>query len=266
MKKILIIGAKGAIGSELTKKLSSDYKIYPINNRFKYDEYEKKILSIKPEYIINAAGVVSNQLDACLSENFYLTETILRIVYKNNLNTRILAIGSAAEYGQVKNSNKGIKETNKLNPINNYGLSKCMQTLLIKKYSNEGLDIVTARVFNIDSTKVNSNLFIGSLIKQIKDYKNNKIRKIKIGNLTAKRDYIQLDKASDKIINILLYGNKGEIYNVGSGKLTSMRTILKKYLKIYNVDIKNIEYVKHRSTGVLKIYSDNTKYDKLIKK
>lgn len=262
MKKVIIVGANGTIGSELKKQLSIYNTVIPVTKHLKFSAYQKLISNEVPDFIINAAGIVSNDLNECLEVNFYLTESIFKALSLSKIKCRVLLIGSAAEYGLIEDQNNGVKETANMNPISNYGLSKCMQSLLARKYFNQGVDIVIARVFNIQAENLNNNLFLGSLINQIKQFKSGKIKNIHLGNISTFRDYIDLSAACNKIINVLINGKSGEIYNIGSGTPVSMKTLLLAYLKKYDVDYKNIIFTPHPE-GVFKIYSDNTKYNKL---
>jgi GDP-4-dehydro-6-deoxy-D-mannose reductase len=127
-----------------------------------------------------------------------------------------------------------------------------------------GVDVVVGRVFNIDSEALSTKLFLGNLIDQIIKIKKGDSDRIEIGLLDASRDYIDIEKAIKKLLLIIRFGKKGEIYNVGSGYAVSMREIMNKYLKKYKIDPIIIENKKEQKDRIKIIYSDNEKYEKLI--
>ena len=97
--------------------------------------------------------------------------------YKFAKKSRVLLVGSSAEYGNIEEGESPISELHPLNPTSIYGLTKIFQTHLMRLYVElHGLDIVMARVFNLNGKGISDKLFIGSLYKQIKDFKSNKIK------------------------------------------------------------------------------------------
>ena len=94
-----------------------------------------------------------------------------------------------------------------------------------------GLDVVMARVFNLNGKGISDKLFIGNLYKQIKDFKSNKIKEILLGNINNERDYISVNNAVIAYKKIMKNGKTGEIYNVGSGKPEKIECILNQILK-----------------------------------
>ena len=104
------------------------------------------IEEINPDEIYHLAGSFSNDFNVDLESNLIITRNILESVYRLTKKTRILLIGSCAEYGRIKEDDSPISELHPINPTSIYGLTKIFQTYLMKLYVElHGLDIVMAR-------------------------------------------------------------------------------------------------------------------------
>ena len=244
-KTILITGSEGFTGKVLLSLLKNNGakvvctglskkadKLYYQCNLANEKSVMNMIRKIKPDEIYHLAGSFSNDFKIDLESNLITTKNILESVYKSTKKSRILLIGSSAEYGSIKEGDSPISELHPLSPTSIYGLTKIFQTYLMRLYVElHGLDIVMARVFNLNGKGISDKLFIGSLHKQIKDFKSNKIKEILLGNINNERDYISVNNAVIAYKKIMKNGKTGEIYNVGSGKPEKIECILNQILK-----------------------------------
>jgi len=244
-KTILITGSYGFTGKVLLSLLKNNgAKVFCTGLSKKRDKLyyqcnlanEKSVMNmieeIKPDEIYHLAGSFSNDFNIDLESNLITTKNILESVYKFAKKSRVLLVGSSAEYGNIEESESPISELHPLNPTSIYGLTKIFQTHLMRLYVElHGLDIVMARVFNLNGKGISDKLFIGSLYKQIKDLKSNKIKEILLGNINTERDYISVNNAVIAYKKIMKNGKTGEIYNVGSGKPEKIESILNQILK-----------------------------------
>lgn len=277
-KSIVVFGANGFIGSNLAKyvidnNLLDEYSFLFVGNktivnkldRLKYELLDLTnvdlltdfLLRVKPNYIINLAGVIDNlSLDNCLQVNAELPRKIIEIVLQHNLVLdNILLIGSAAEYGE--NVNFPISESEELQPLNNYGLSKVIQTEYFKFYSQR-VNINIARTFNVIGPFISNKLAIGAFIDKIS--KCNNEGTIHTGSLSSKRDYLHVNDVIAAFFCILFNGKSGQIYNVCSGKGISMNDILDSLIKASGKNIKVVvDDTLFRPVNVPVSYGDNSK-------
>lgn len=130
MKKVLLIGKNGQLGSELAKDASAfDLEIFSFCKEeldvTNYMQMKEKIEKIKPDIVINTSAyhVVSmceqNPLLA-MAVNFIAVQNLARICQENN----IIFVTYSSDY--VFNGTKGTPndEYDTLNPLQVYGLSK----------------------------------------------------------------------------------------------------------------------------------------------
>ncbi|MBM3701252.1 MAG: NAD-dependent epimerase/dehydratase family protein, partial [Actinobacteria bacterium] len=166
MKRVLIIGASGFTSKYLYNFINSpDKEIFfcDLVNAFDkkllrrwyktdfsdFKEAYRIISEINPDQIYNLAGSFSNDFETDYRNNVLLTKNIFDSILKLNINTRVLIIGSAAEYGVINIKDNPIKEDYKLNPASIYGLTKVFQTNLMTYYFNsKKINVVMVRTFN----------------------------------------------------------------------------------------------------------------------
>lgn len=247
MNKLLIIGAAGFTGrhqlaffknnlSHSQTELIAVDRIDPLPknsqnitwrkvNALNPTELESLIVTEKPAYIINFAGLfASDHFQDLYQANVELPQRLLEIIRKNAIPIqKLLLIGSAAEYG--KPTQLPISEDAPLNPVNPYGLSKVYQTQLAQYYHrNYGIPVVIARTFNVTGDGLSPQLSIGSFAKQIAEAKNGDT--LYVGNIDTKRDFLAIEDVVRYYNMLLFHGTPGEIYNVCSGNAVSIRSLL----------------------------------------
>jgi len=280
---ILVTGASGFVGRHLLDYL----KKYPDSNctglaRTSSNEdnnlacnlsdltqIDNVIKRLKPGLIFHTAGSFSNHFETDLESNVVCTKNILESIKEYSPASRIVLMGSAAEYGEIKNEENPVAEDHPLNPISIYGWSKAAHTQLAQLYSKTyGLDIVIARTFNLLGKGMSDRLFIGRIEKQIQSIRSGESQRISVGNLDAERDYIDINEACVLYDKIARKGKAGEVYNVGSGKAISMRTLLKNLLQQEELDFSIVDENSREKntphTEVSVIYANIDKVKKLV--
>ncbi len=280
MKKILITGSAGFSGRHFKQYLQSfddvevtgiDINSSPERNEIQCDllrleEIERIMKKIRPDYIIHLAGI--NKCDDFRQYyylNLFTTINLLEAVVINNLlNSRILVISSSAVYGL--SSSLKVKENDPLNPITFYGNSKlAMESIVFQYIRNYNLRINVARPFNIIGTGQPKTLVVSAFLDRLSKIKSKKAPSVlKVGNLSAIRDFIDVRDVVRAYWKILNTDISGEIYNIGTSLPTRVETILSKLIRLIKVDVK-IEYdrSKIQKHDVPRQVADTSKISKL---
>lgn len=276
---ILVTGANGALGKVLLPILREKYKESVIGTgRDKADvtdyffcdltdviSVKTLIKKVRPRLIYHLAGSFTGEFDNDFRVNTLSAKYIFDSILAENLDSRIVIFGSAAEYGAIAPDDNPISETFPCRPVSVYGLTKNYQTEMAAFYARTtNLMIVTVRLFNLAIQGQSQRLFFGRADALIQSYLRGEISQLVFGNLDSERDYIELESAVEQILTIADHGISGEIYNVGSGLPKKMRAILKK--KIDKVAIPHEAIVELSSEAVGRvgfdvpiIYADMTK-------
>lgn len=249
---IFITGAAGFSGKCLNKHINSEKVLLARPQQQNSEELDKFVLcdlldadkvseliaKYKPEKIFHLAGSFTNDYEQDYKANVISTKNILEAVKEHCPTTRVLLVGSAAEYGMISQEQCPVKESLKLNPFNIYGLTKINQVTLMDYYVNvHALNIVMARPFNLYGRGISPRLFIGKVYQDITLLKEGVISEIALGNLDSARDYISIEDAIKHYIKIMDVGTSGEAYNVASGKPTKIKDILSTILAEEALDL-----------------------------
>lgn len=281
MNAVLVTGATGALGQAVIARLRKDgnYRIVA-TSRHRDDETGVQLDLRNPELIsalinravpnliLHLAATFSPDFDEAYAVNVDATRRLLDAVQESGSRMRVLLVGSAAEYGAVRPEENPIREDHVLNPVSIYGLSKAWQTQLAGLYSSRGVDVVVARVFNLDGPGLTERLFIGRLQKQINEVLAGRKSVIEIGSLSATRDYLTTAEAADQILSIAEHAESGRVYHVASGIPVTMRDVLVHYLAINKLDISIVressELTRRTGYDVPVIYADTTNTRQLM--
>ncbi|MEM7819487.1 MAG: GDP-mannose 4,6-dehydratase [Candidatus Aenigmatarchaeota archaeon] len=173
------------------------------------------------------------------NSNVLGTLNLLEVVRKSRFNPKILITGSSEEYGLVFPEEIPIKETNQLRPLSPYAVSKVAQDLLGFQYHQSyGMKIVRTRCFNIIGPRSGSKIVSANFAIQIAEIeKYNKEPVIYVGNLTPKRDFVDVRDIAKAYFLALTKCKSGEVYNICSEKAIEIKYILDTYLKLSKVKI-----------------------------
>lgn len=279
--KAIITGASGFLGRNLLQYLSKldcelytlgrnkvgQYKHYNIEEKINKDSIEKAITQIKPDYIFHLAGnVVTNNIFNSFAVNTFIAAQILQSLTENNLDysTKVVIIGTAAEYGLINPNNLPVSESRSTRPINLYGKSKLAQTEIALSWQNNNKKLFVLRPFNIIGPGMPSHLALGNFMNQISSMKKNDI--LKTGNLDTARDFIDVRDAVKIIWHLADNENAyGEIINLCSGKSIHLIKLVEKMIKLSRKDIK-IKTTKQlkRKHDMKDHYGDNQKLMELL--
>jgi len=279
MKKVLILGINGFTGRHfqeyiIKKRLREDFVFFgadlsgrpgqAVKKYMRVDLRERKntksmLLKLKPDYIINlAASSRSADFNEMRDVNAGISRNLLDLLVKHSLPVRnLLLIGSAAEYGRQRRL--PVKEDAGLHPVNDYGLSKLLQTVLAEFYCRSyGLNVNIARTFNLIGRGMPSSLCAGYFAQKIRDSGDNAV--IRTGNLRSRRDFLAVEDAVDAYWKILLLGKRGETYNVCSGRSYLIKEILDGLIKASGKRITAVvDKKKLRGDDITDIRGDNRK-------
>ena len=282
---IVITGAGGFLGQHLInylyKILSEDFSIFNLSSKkipncknYKIDDITDKeqinlaISSIKPDYLFHLAGTSDNSLDddSIKSVNIIFANNLLSSLEKNNLHnhTKIIIVGSSAEYGHINPNDLPINEDLKPKPESIYGKTKYEQTLNSILWQQSHRKLVVVRPFNIIGENIPKHLAIGNFYSQIQLIPYEGI--LKTGNLNIKRDFIDVYDVVC-IMWKLINNNKayGEVVNICTGTPSLLIDLVNQMISLSEKKIKcKIEKNRVRNDDIKVHYGDNKKLISII--
>lgn len=273
--KVVIIGASGFVGSYLAYELESaghsviktDLPELDLLNAAQVDAF---VANHSPDAVVNLAAISSVRTSwiyptNTISVNVNGTLNLLEAVRKHAPKAKTLLIGSAEEYA-IPKGYKALKETDPLEASNPYGISKIAQENFAQLYRQKyGMSIVCTRSFNHTGIGQTTTFALPSFVKQVATIdKSGNPGKILVGNLSAWRDFSDVEDVVHVYRMLLENENEFDIYNVGSGIANKIEDLLKNViLKFTSVDIEIVVAPKKvRPVEIPYLCADNTRIKK----
>src|SRR5262249_41085212 len=124
-------------------------------------------------------------------------------------------------------------------PTTPYAASKAAADLASYQYTQSaGLDIVRARPFNHMGPRQSADFASAAFAKQVAAIEcGEQAPQLQTGNLSPARDVTDVRDMVDAYVRIMRSGQTGEAYNIGTGKVASMQTVVEGLLKLARVPI-----------------------------
>ena len=267
MKKILITGHTGFIGQHMVEVLKQKYEIIGVsrkNTGIKIKNLKKDVRKITmkdiPEEIdciIHLASLTDvqycqqNPLE-CFDVNITGTQNVLEIARQKK--SKFIFMSSSHVYGIPKKL--PISENNQTNPMSTYSHSKVIGEMLCNAYSkNYDLDISIARIFSVYGAHSPQHQVITKILNHLIFQK-----KLQLGNLFPKRDFIHIQDVISAIITLVKQTNGFNIYNIGTGKSSSINEVMSILTEITKKNIQiETDITKINNNEIKEIRSDSSK-------
>lgn len=272
-ERVLVTGGGGFIGSRLIKRLTAHNKVKTLDH---FQTTDPKQLPTDVEIIrsdvnnqtalrsgLRDTTVVFHQAgvsgtSACEANLFRSHETnttgTLRLLEEcTNHELTVIVASSASVYGSQPSG--PIPETAETRPTNNYGVQKLLAEQYADTYFQESdLDIRILRYFNVFGTQEVTNDYHG-LPGKFLDCALSEQKLTLAGDGSQTRDFVHVSDVVDANVGAAAHGSPGSVYNIGSGKATSIRELAAIVTKQVSKDV-TIETDQTISTGVSHSHAD----------
>jgi GDP-4-dehydro-6-deoxy-D-mannose reductase len=180
---------------------------------------------------------------------------------RTKTNARFIFASSAEVYGAQSNGGRPIDECAALRPANPYAASKAAaEAIVLGEAQTFGIDAVIARAFNHIGPRQSDRFVVPSFAAQLAAIANGAEPVMCVGNLEARRDFLDVRDVVDAYVALAERGTRGEVYNVCSGTATSIRDILAELIRIAHVPVEVREDPERmRPADVPILYGNNEK-------
>ena len=202
---------------------------------------ENSIKFPKETFLTNVDGTI-NVLNACVKHEI-----------KN-----VIAASTAAVYGEPENPNIPISEDQKTSPTSPYAESKLKMEELIQSFSKKhNLNSIILRIFNVYA-KGQSPEYAGVITKFLDKISKNEPLEI-FGDGSQTRDFVAIQDVVDAFqISIeKLKGKSGSIFNIGSSKYTTIKSIAELMINLSGKKI-DVKYSKQKEGDIRNSWADIT--------
>lgn len=280
MKKILLTGADGFIGSYVLERLNEvnniDYLCVCIKGTDKIEKdkqvvadildselLEKIVLEYKPDVILHMAAianVVVSNLPLLYEINVIGTENLLKAASKlNNKELRFILMSSAGVYGNQEPM--FYDEQLPFNPANHYSYTKMVDEFICKQYEDE-MDIKIVRPFTVIGKNQTQGFFVAKLVEAFK----NRAPKIEVGNIKSVRDYVDVKYCAAILCELMIRDKiENSVLNICGGRQITGDDVIKELEEITGYKPEIIISDKFvRKNEVWHLVGDPTEVDKFM--
>lgn len=204
---------------------------------------KEAVREARPDSIIHLAGQSSvhesyRNPGGTLLANVLGTQHLLFAAEKAQVR-RVLVVGSADEYGDIRPEDGPLREDRPLAPLSPYAVSRVAQGALCSEFARrKTVEIVRTRTFPHTGKRRGAVFAESSFARQLAEIELERAAPvIQVGNLDAIRDFSDVREVIQAYLLLLERGKSGAVYNVCSGKGVAMREILAALVALSTVEV-----------------------------
>jgi GDP-4-dehydro-6-deoxy-D-mannose reductase len=246
MRRVVVTGASGFVARHLIPRLlANEWSVVGVARRpvpppwldgiewidadlANWDSTCALLDRAAPQALIHLAGQVHGSYGELCAANVTSVSNLLHAARGRSPALRIVLFGSAAEYGAVPEVALPITEQSRCEPMGAYGGTKLAATTLALAAARDwGSRVSIVRPFNIVGAHVPPAFVAGALIKRIHDaLQARDSQAITVGRTDTTRDFVDAGDLSSAVVRLLDLDAAGEVFNLCSGRETSIRELL----------------------------------------
>jgi NDP-hexose 4-ketoreductase len=185
-----------------------------------------ELRALKPAVLVNCTGASVGSAADLVRLNVLVTARLLEALAQSGLPTRLVHLGSAAEYGDGP-AGRPVLETACAAPISPYGITKLAATKLVLEAADRGREALVLRVFNALGPAMATNSLPGAALARLTEAVAQGTPRIELGPLGSVRDFVDVrDIAAAVGAAASTPGLTAQLINVGSGTGHSARELV----------------------------------------
>lgn len=257
--RVLVTGARGFVGRHLTAALrarghdvaeadrGADDDVLPVDVtdalavRAAFDLARPDAVAHLAAQAAVSASLAdpAETLDVNVRGTLHVLDAARAAGAETGARPRVLVVSTGEVYGAQPRERYPLRETVAPLPGNPYAASKLAAEAFAQAYARSfGVDAVVTRAFNHIGPGQDERFAVAAFAAQIARAANGTDRVVRVGNLEASRDFLDVRDVCEAYALLLEGGGAaGEVYNVCSGAATPMREILRRLIEIARVPV-----------------------------
>lgn len=252
--KALVTGSLGFVGGYLRQELEQNgYEVVGVDvheaaQTIKVDLLDARataeaVFAVRPDVIIHLAGQADvghswKDPQQTVALNVLCAVNLMEAVRAVDPAIRVVLVGSSDEYGSLGGNGMLVSEDLPVDPRTPYAVSKKAQEDMARVYVRAyGLHICMTRSFNHGGAGQREGFLIPDFAAGVARVEKGLQPCLRVGNLTAKRDFTHVRDVVRAYRLIAERGRAGEVYNVGSGTAYSAQEILDRLCAMANCPV-----------------------------
>jgi GDP-4-dehydro-6-deoxy-D-mannose reductase len=171
------------------------------------------------------------------------TRNLLEAIRRAGIEPRILVVGSADAYGQSASLPRPLQEEDPLLPVSPYGVSKAAVEAVACRYAKEyRLHVIRVRPFPHCGPRQAPQFALPDWARQLAEIQTGRRpARLLVGNLSVRRDLSDVRDVVRAYSLALEQGESGAVYNVCSGRSSSLREVLESLIELAGIEVDILE-------------------------
>ena len=247
MQRVLITGISGFLGTHLRHHLVElGLQVFGYDQRAAVgvkdivagditdrDATRNALKQFQPHVIFHLAGLIkSDHPEAFYGANLLGTINLFDSLLETGQHPVVIIPSSSAVYGPGVGS-RPISEKFRLRPMTHYAVSKLAQEIAALRYLHAfRLPVIIVRMFNLLGPGQSPDLACSAFARQIAMAEVRGDDEIITGDLSHRRDFIDVRDAARAFALLVEKGKSGQVYNVCSGHAVLVRKCLDELLSM----------------------------------
>ena len=224
------------------------------------------VSEVKPEAVLHLAGFSSVAKSHQNPARVFAVNTmgvvhLLTALRESAPKARVLLVSSGEVYGPVAEGTRA-NEGHPHVPLSPYAASKSAGELAGEQFFRSyGMEVILARPFNHLGAGQDPTFVVPSFAAQIRAIALGTVDPVlRTGNLDAIRDFSHVKDVVDAYRLLLLKGEAGQAYNVGSGEGRTIRNVLEEMIALSGVQARiELDPARLRPSDIPSLVADTTK-------
>jgi NDP-hexose 4-ketoreductase len=227
---VLLFGASGFLGTHVRAALAPQCKLVcPSRDecdlwRVDVETLTALVRAVNPDAVVNCAGKVAGTRHELMCAHVAATSKLVDAISVGAPQARLVRLGSAAEYGQVRDGH-AVREGDPQEPVSDYGESHLAGTRATELASAAGrVDAVVLRVFNAVGPGLQADTVLGRAAILLRQAIFRGDGQVAMGVLDTYRDFVDARDVALAVRAALVVTSLPErVFNVGSGRTVPTR-------------------------------------------
>jgi GDP-4-dehydro-6-deoxy-D-mannose reductase len=252
LKRLLVTGRHGFVGSTLAHMLGTDaaFNEWSIVDTPEALDLRDPVATrdivaaATPDAVLHLAAqsFVPEALRdpaGTLQVNLFGTLNLLQALKQCGFRGRMIYAGTGDVYGVVPEDALPLSETRVPAPRNPYAVSKLAAEALCYQWTvTDAMDIVLARPFNHIGWGQSERFVVSDFARQIVEIRRGRRTPVvAVGDIDVTRDFTDVRDVVRAYFALFASGSPGDVYNVCSGRETSIRAVLGRLAALAHVVI-----------------------------
>jgi len=285
-RRILVSGATGFIGAALVEALRSqwpqaDIAAVYIGDRHPPEPVERMeadicelteqqvgwIQQFGPDTVYHVAGIVRGSREATYRVHVGGTMRLMMALEGASSVERIVLTSSTSVYGPVLASELPVVEDRRLEPANDYAISKVAQELLVQEWCRRhGRFSLICRISNPIGPGQSDAFFVGRLVGQFAAIVAGRQEpRLEVWHLAGSRDFVDVRDIGTAIASLADLSTDAVI-NVGGGEETELLTIFKMLEELTGQKVDLVETRKPDPRQIVRQQVDVARLERLVRR